>query len=68
MYGSTIAEVIDFGEERRDCKLEMLEQRDAELMRLNAELATLDAQLLRAGHELSARRRKTDSPTEQICH
>ncbi len=56
-YGSTIAEVIDFGEETR-CKLEMLEQRDAELMRLNAELATLDAQLLRAGHELSARRRK----------
>ncbi len=56
-YGSTIQEIIAFGEETK-CKLEVLEQRDAELMRLNAELATLDAQLLRLGQELSSKRHK----------
>src|SRR5882724_2543652 len=70
-YGSTIQEIIAFGEETK-CKLEVLEQRDAELMRLNAELATLDAQLLRLGQELSSRRHKlipqlSKSVTKQLA-
>jgi DNA repair protein RecN (Recombination protein N) len=56
-YGATLAEVIAFGEEARG-KLESLEQRDAELGRLNAELQKLDAELWRAGQALSAKRRK----------
>jgi DNA repair protein RecN (Recombination protein N) len=56
-YGATLAEVIAFGEEARR-KLQSLEQRDAELGRLNAELVKLDAELWRAGQALSARRRK----------
>jgi DNA repair protein RecN (Recombination protein N) len=56
-YGSTVAEVIAFGEEARR-KLESLEQRDAELSRLNAELKELDAELWWAGQALSASRRK----------
>src|SRR5260370_24577007 len=50
----------------------MGEQRDGELMGLNAELATLDAQLSRAGQELSAKRRKlilqlSKSVTKQLA-
>ena len=56
-YGATLAEVIAFGEEARR-KLQSLEQRDAELSRLNAELVKLDAELWRAGQALSAKRRK----------
>ena len=56
-YGATLAEVIAFGEEARR-KLQSLEQRDAELARLNAELQKLDAELWRAGQALSAKRRK----------
>jgi len=56
-YGATLAEVIAFGEEARR-KLQSLEQRDAELGRLNAELHKLDADLWRAGQTLSAKRRK----------
>jgi DNA repair protein RecN (Recombination protein N) len=56
-YGSTLAEVIAFGEEARR-KLQSLEQRDAELGRLNAGLQKLDAELWRAGQALSAKRRK----------
>jgi DNA repair protein RecN (Recombination protein N) len=56
-YGTTLAEVIAFGEAARR-KLESLEQRDAELSRLNAELVALDQQLWRAGQALSAKRRK----------
>ena len=56
-YGSTLAEVIAFGEEAAR-KLQSLEQRDAELGRLNAELQKLDAELWRAGQALSAKRRK----------
>jgi DNA repair protein RecN (Recombination protein N) len=56
-YGATLAEVIAFGEEARR-KLQNLEQRDAELGRLNAELQKLDAELWRAGQALSAKRRK----------
>ena len=56
-YGATLAEVIAFGDEARR-KLQSLEQRDAELGRLNAELQKLDAELWRAGQALSAKRRK----------
>ncbi len=56
-YGATLAEVIAFGAEARR-KLESLESRDAELARLNAALAKLDAELGRAGKDLSVKRRK----------
>jgi DNA repair protein RecN (Recombination protein N) len=56
-YGSTLADVIAFGEEAGR-KLARLEQRDAEVARLNAALATLDTELWRRGQELSAQRRK----------
>jgi DNA repair protein RecN (Recombination protein N) len=56
-YGATLAEVIAFGEEARR-KLQSLEQREAELGRLNAEIEKLDAELWRAGKALSAKRRK----------
>ena len=56
-YGATLAEVIAHGEEARR-KLQGLEQRDAELVRINAALAKLDAELARAGRDLSAKRRK----------
>lgn len=56
-YGATLAEVIAFGDEAKR-KLEQLEQRDAELARLNGELKKLDAELWRVGQELSQQRRK----------
>lgn len=56
-YGATLATVIAFGEAAAG-KLQSLEQRDVELGRLNAELEKLDRQLLKAGQELSAQRRK----------
>ena len=56
-YGASLAEVIAFGEEARR-KLQTLESRDAELARLNAALGKLDSELLRAGKDLSAKRRK----------
>ncbi len=56
-YGASLAEVIAFGDEAKT-KLQALESRDAELARLNAALSKLDAELLRAGNELSAKRRK----------
>ncbi len=56
-YGASLAEVIAFGEEAKR-QLQCLESRDAELGRLNAALARLDGDLLRAGKQLSAKRRK----------
>ncbi len=56
-YGSSLAEVIAFGEEARQ-KLNSLEQRDAELARINAELSKIDKELWRIGQELSTQRRK----------
>jgi DNA repair protein RecN (Recombination protein N) len=62
-YGATLPEVIAFGEEAHR-KLQSLQQRDAELSRLNAELQKLDAELWRAGQSLSAKRRKI---IPQLC-
>ncbi len=56
-YGATLGDVIAFGDEAAR-KLQSLEQRDEELGRINAALAKLDAEILRAGKELSAQRRK----------
>ncbi len=56
-YGSSLAEVIAFGEEAR-ARLRSLEQRDEELGRLNQALAQLDAEIARAGAQLSAGRRQ----------
>jgi len=56
-YGPTLADVIAFGDEAKR-KLQALEQRDAELARLNAELQKIDGELLRVGQQLSAERRK----------
>ena len=56
-YGATLAEVIAFGDEAKT-KLQSLESRDAELARLNAALAKLDAGILSAGKKISAARRK----------
>jgi len=56
-YGSSLAEVIAFGDEAKK-KLQSLESRDAELARLNSELQKLDAELSRAGKKLSDARKK----------
>ncbi len=56
-YGATLAEVLAFGGEARR-QLQSLEQRDAALARLNAELEQLETELWRAGQALSTRRRK----------
>lgn len=56
-YGATLGDVIAFGDEAAR-KLQSLEQRDEELGRINAALAKLEAEILRAGKELSAQRRK----------
>ena len=56
-YGATLAEVLAFGDEAR-LKLQGLEGRDAELMRLNGALDKLDAEMLAAGRQLSAARKK----------
>jgi DNA repair protein RecN (Recombination protein N) len=56
-YGATVAQVIAFGQEA-ERKLQALEQRDAELGRLNCELQTLRQEMVLLGEELSAQRRK----------
>jgi DNA repair protein RecN (Recombination protein N) len=56
-YGGTITEILAFGEEARR-KLHSLEQRETELARLNAEMQKIEADLLKAGEALSAKRRK----------
>jgi DNA repair protein RecN (Recombination protein N) len=56
-YGATVEEVIAFGDEARR-KLQQLEERDAELGRINGELKKLDGEIWRAGGELSRERRK----------
>lgn len=56
-YGASVTEVLAFGEEAART-LHSLEQRDAELARLNAELEQLQMQLWKAGQALSKRRRQ----------
>ncbi len=56
-YGSSLAEVIAFGNDARK-KLQQLESRDAEVARLNAELQKAEGTLLKAAKELSAARAK----------
>jgi DNA repair protein RecN (Recombination protein N) len=57
-YGGTLAEVIAFGEEAAR-RLNALEQRDAEVERINTEIRKAEAALRQAGEDLSAKRRKT---------
>ncbi|MGC3959526.1 MAG: DNA repair protein RecN [Verrucomicrobiota bacterium] len=56
-YGTNLAEVIAFGAEAKQ-KLQALESRDAELVRLNAALTKLDADLKKLGNKLTAERKK----------
>jgi DNA repair protein RecN (Recombination protein N) len=56
-YGASVAEVIAFGEEAAR-NLRSLEQRDAELGRINAEIQKIEASLWRIGEALTAKRRK----------
>jgi DNA repair protein RecN (Recombination protein N) len=56
-YGQTLSEVAAFGVEARR-RLEQLEGRDAELVRLDSELRRSEEALRKAGDELSAARRK----------
>ena len=56
-YGPTLPQIIAFGEEARR-RLRSLEERDAELARLQAQLQELTAELWRTGQGLSAKRRK----------
>jgi DNA repair protein RecN (Recombination protein N) len=65
-YGASAAEVIAFGENARD-KLRQLEQREAELGRIQAEILALDKEILRAGSELSSGRRKAIGPLRQAA-
>lgn len=55
-YGSTLADVIAFGEESGR-KLQSLEQRDVELARLNGELSKCMKALMASGQELTTQRR-----------
>jgi DNA repair protein RecN (Recombination protein N) len=56
-YGATIADVIAFGADA-SAKLNALEQRDAELVRLNAAIKQTRNEVMSAGKELSTQRRK----------
>lgn len=66
-YGSTVAEIIGFGEEAQR-RLNTLEQRDGEIARINAELAKAEKELWGAASILSAsRRKKIPSLTKAVC-
>lgn len=56
-YGGSIEAVNFFGEEAAQ-KLATLESRDEELARLNAELNSLETNLIQSGQKLSAQRQK----------
>ena len=63
-YGATLADVIAFGAQAEET-LRGLEQRDAELSRLDDQLRRADADLAHAGTALTSRRRKA---IPQLCH
>ena len=65
-YGATVGEVIGFGEEAAE-KLRQWEQREVELDRLNAGILAVDRDILRAGADLTAARRKAIPPLRQAC-
>lgn len=66
-YGSTVAEVIAYGEQIR-ARLRNLEARDVELERINAELVKVERELWAAGLALSAKRRKLRAPlAKSVC-
>jgi DNA repair protein RecN (Recombination protein N) len=56
-YGSTVAEVVAFGHEAK-AKLESLEQRDTELVRIQSEIESVQRELRSVGDTLTSRRRK----------
>jgi DNA repair protein RecN (Recombination protein N) len=56
-YRGNVAEIITFGEEAR-ARLQTLEQREAELARINAAFEKAEADLWSAGKALSAKRQK----------
>ena len=56
-YGATLAEVLAFGESVQQ-KLDSLEQRDAELARINGALLEVERELREAGLALSRQRRQ----------
>ncbi len=56
-YGSSVEEVIRFGNEALQ-KLQSLESRDAELERLHSRIQTLEGEIWHGGGELTAARKK----------
>lgn len=56
-YGATISDVIDFGQRAQE-RLRKIEGRDAELERLNAEIAQARKEVKRTGETLSRLRRQ----------
>ncbi len=56
-YGTTLAEVIAFGDEAKQ-KLSALESRDEELARLKAAMEKLDSEIMSEGKKLSTARKK----------
>ena len=56
-FGGSVAEVLAFGEDAQR-KLQNLEQRDAELARINADLRKLETETWRTGQALSQQRSK----------
>jgi DNA repair protein RecN (Recombination protein N) len=56
-YGSSIAEVVAFGEQAQ-ARLTSLEKREEELGRMNGEISRLETGLCKAGKQLSEKRRK----------
>ncbi len=56
-YGTTLPEIIAFGDEAKT-KLQALESRDAELARINSALEKVGSELLSVGKKLSAARKK----------
>ena len=56
-YGATLSAVIEFGADAQR-KLQQLEQRDAELGRINGEFKKLETEIWKTGGELSKERKK----------